>query len=256
MTKQKNTVTSSLNYKTLNAHFSSDKKYDVDNGMKGFGSYSVSVLNFVKGKVIETSFLTFFVDSDGGKKSPCDFGQCARDHELKFHISLPEWDRATFQKGCDIIISTLIGEKIDGFKMVRAHDRLSLQVGQEGKDVTIYAKFNVHMSLEKWTALFKKITDRLVKAHVSPGYKVLGSYIRTLSDYDSFKDELKGKRIPPERAINSYIYYRYDKQWPQEDRVQGIKVKVRPGMFAKHFENVEEALKPRAQEELKMSVKR
>lgn len=114
---------------------------------------------------------------------------------LKFHISLPEKNR-------------------NSFKIAHENVRMSEDPSngsQRGKDITIYFKHNADQSFEFWQTVMQEITDALVKANISPGYR----------------PPREGKRGDKPFPGSEYISYRYEKaDFPEEseDPVQKLSV--------------------------------
>lgn len=248
MAKQKPSVISNnLSYEYLNDQFPPDKKYSFFDGTKRFGKYLIGVMDVEKmGK--QTPFLNFAfsptetIKSEGSKR--------LRYGDLKFHISLPERDRILFVKGCNIIIGHFVKHEVGGFKVVRDHERMSYTVGQEGKDFTIYTKFDKDKTLKDWKNIFETITRDLVKAGVPPGYRILFSYVKALPDYGKMKKSLEKavKVVKWERKINAYFYYRYEKRWPKDDPLKNFALDVAVDKQPDQFKMVVDALKPREKE--------
>jgi hypothetical protein len=156
------------------------------------GNYTAYVQTDLKTK----DFIYFANDKyKPNKISECsDVGILCKIYGLKFHISLPEDDENSRAKGWKIIKDILIDKNINGFKIIKKDKKMSEVEEQRGKDITIYAKLNPELRARDWLAILQKITEHLVQAGVSPGYRCPGS-----------KDE-------PEKPINgsNYITYRYD----------------------------------------------
>lgn len=128
---------------------------------------------------------------------------------LKFHISLPEWDSNLYQKGCDIIVDTLMAYGVDS-KFIKSGYKMSDDPQQAGKDVTAYARYSPEKSIVEWNEVLNSITQKLVDAKIPPGYRVSGSM---------------GKN---EKIIegSNYITYRYEKKQPKIDPGTEFKVTV------------------------------
>lgn len=212
MSKQKDAIPS---YEELNKLFPQGKAHTRKNGMKVFGDYKVGVMAFSGMQLKESSFLHFDTSHlEEEKTQPSDVGRLGLLYGLKFHISLPEKDRGAFRKGCNIVIRSLTQHRILGFKVIRDHERMSETVGKEGKDITIYVKFNTSNTVKDWVVLFNAIMKEFLENSILPGYKILGSYVRLLSDYSllSAADRLRVDRhADVERRVNNYLYYRYEK---------------------------------------------
>lgn len=129
------------------------------------------------------------------KAKSSEFGETAKSYGLKFHVSIPEWDRNLYKKGFDLLIPILMDAKVD-FKFLKSNLSMSTQTGQAGKDITIYANMTPEKSFEDWQELINTMTETLVKNGVPPGY------------------EVKSTKIKPEFKIKgcNYVTYRYENE--------------------------------------------
>lgn len=213
------------------------------------GAYFVSPLSAVKGAMIETAFLHFA--SVSSKPVPLEeqtkIGKLSIKTGLKFHISLPEWDRRLYRMACNVIIRELIRKKINSFKVVRDHERMSWTIGQEGKDFTIYVKGNPEMSLKDWSGLLNGINTVLLEKNVPPGYRILGNYISALKDYEDLKGEMIKHRIPKEARVQGSFrfYYRYEEPIFEKDPIEVIKIESSSSIESRSYTSVKEALQAR-----------
>jgi hypothetical protein len=127
-------------------------------------------------------------------------GSIAQKYRLKFHISLPEWDRTNYAKGWDIVKDILIENKIEFSKI--AHEEIRMSQGsdnsQQGKDVTICAYYHPEKDGNFWFNIAQRITEELTRNSVCPGYA-------TLETGDRADTRLNG---------SNYITYRYEKALP------------------------------------------
>ena len=153
------------------------------------------------------------------------FGEIAKTHGLKFHLSLPEWDVKKFNEGWDIVRNTLMKYGVVSFKLIRPELTMysDSDVGQAGKQITIYANENPEFTLAQWQNILQEITQKLVVAGIPPGYRP-----------PFIKPEGAPKGSKPEIAIEgcnycSYRYYdeKHDKvNWPAGDPCSTIRVNV------------------------------
>jgi len=131
-------------------------------------------------------------------RESCPEGIIFKKHELKFHVSLPEDNPEQFARGWDIVNDIIIENKIRQSKVAHEEVKMSSTKNgmQRGKDITIYAKYNPEKSFQDWKTILQTITDQLVAANVSPGYRQITSGSR----YDNL---ING---------SNYIGYRYEKK--------------------------------------------
>ncbi len=149
-----------------------------------------------------------YYDTDAEEAKPCKEGEFFKNNKLKFHIGLPENDEPMFEKGWNITKDILMNNNVGFFKIINKGLKMSDQIGQEGKDITIYAYYDPDKDLAKWQSILQTINQHLIDAKIPPGKKPSG-----------IKKE--------ERPISgsSYITYRYDiKSWPPEDLCAKITV--------------------------------
>jgi hypothetical protein len=144
-----------------------------------------------------------------------DLRQIPLRYGLKFHISLPEWDREHYKSGCDIVADILMENGIS-FKYIKDRYKMSADGEQAGKDITVAAAYNPEKDVLFWSRLLTQITRKLVNSDINPGYRVLGSADK------------------PERPIrgSNYVTYRYENEllqgldWPPDDPASHIEVNV------------------------------
>ncbi len=168
-----------------------------------------------------------FMESD--KKS--DEGKIFLKHGLKFHLSLPEWDRNAYKLGCDIVIDILMKNKIS-FKIIKDQYRMSADPNQAGKDVTINAAYSPEKTISDWSMILSQITLALMDVKVNPGYRVEGT---------------KSKREEPVLGSNYFTYRYYNEvtkksSWPKDNPAKLIAVNVGNQPNYKEFIKVESVM--------------
>lgn len=141
-----------------------------------------------------------YYDVDADELEPCEEGKFIEANKLKFHISLPENNSNMFEKGWAITKNILMNHNVNSFKIIKAGIKMSDEVGQEGKDITIYAYFNPEKDIASWELILKSINQQLIEAGVTPGRKPSG-----------VKKEQKAI------SGSDYITYRYERKWPTDD---------------------------------------
>ncbi len=140
-----------------------------------------------------------FIYFENNNAKPKKFSECSdvgilfKIYGLKFHISLPEQNENMRKIGWKVIKDILIEKQITEFKILKKGEKMSKDEEQRGKDVTIYANLNPDLRTKDWQALLQQITQELVKAGVSPGYRC---------------PDDKNKPEKPVQGSN-YITYRY-----------------------------------------------
>jgi len=147
-------------------------------------------------------------------------GAIFKKYQLKFHVSLPDWNKDMFAEGWGIIRDILMQHRVTLFKVIRAGKSMSNTAGQAGKDVTIYASDNPEKTLIEWGQICQELTEALVRANIPPGFRPHGT---------------AGKR---EQSVagSSYICYRYCDEaeenakraspWPAPDPCANLRVNV------------------------------
>jgi hypothetical protein len=189
-----------FSYDALNTHFNTNGTWLENN------DYMVAIIPSNK------QFIAFFKKEE--PKGECPEGIIFKNHGLKFHISLPEYNGEMYRKGWDIVRDTLMSHQVASFKIVRSEFKMSDSPGQEGKDVTVYVDIEPGRTLSSWKNVLQDVTNNLVIAGITPGYRTPGTLEK------------------PEAGVNgsNYITYRYYNEktrqsvWPNPDPCQNIHV--------------------------------
>lgn len=128
---------------------------------------------------------------------------------LKFHISLPEWNRSKFKKGWGIVNNILRRHQVADFKVIREPYKMSDNPPQRGKDITIYASSNPNITKEQWLQIMQEITQELTRNEIPPGYRPP-------------KRSMQDRGVIQEEGVtgSNYVSYRYENhqgRWPRVD---------------------------------------
>ncbi len=205
MEDERASATPELSYDALAEHFCGAGKKGMLQ-VAGYGAFILpgnrSFIGFARGE-----------DSSG---EPSKEGNIFKEYGLKFHISLPEFNLPMYKRGWDIVRNTLFYHKVQSFKVIMPGKKMSDEVGQEGKDVTVYIDAEPNRTTAEWKIVLEDITNRLAQDGISPGYRPLGT-----SD----------KPEKPIRGTN-YVTYRYENDkkggsWPKHDPCETIDVVCR-----------------------------
>lgn len=151
-------------------------------------------------------------------------GDIASRYELKFHVSLPEWDREKYAQGWDIIKDIVIENRVSCSKIAHEEIRMSEGSGtQRGKDVTIYAKYHPDKDARFWLDIAEKITMKLRDNQIPPGYPTLET----------------GSRRDFKLLGSNYISYRYERSDIPEnnDIMRGLSINVSNQEAPRPFNN-------------------
>jgi hypothetical protein len=153
-----------------------------------------------------------FQRGDDPEGQPSQEGHIFKEYGLKFHISLPEFNLEMYKKGWNIVRNTLFYHKVQSFKVIMPGKKMSDDLGQEGKDVTVYIDAEPSRTVEEWKIVLEDVTNRLAQEGISPGYRPPGTAAK------------------PEKPIKgtNYVTYRYENKkeesWPEFDPCEVIAV--------------------------------
>ncbi len=204
-------------YEEVSQRFQEDKAYNWRENLT-VGNYTIAPPRTNK------AFISYCnVSEDTTNLPETEEGKSLVKDGLKIHISLPEWNRAQYCNGCNIVIPMLMASGVD-FKVIKSRHRMSEQAGQAGKDITVYAT-RKSMDAAMWQNLIQGITQALVEAGIPPGYRV------------------QGTQKKPEYQINgcNYVTYRYYDEYkkrnvtPAHNHLQDIQINVEGQQAAREF---------------------